>query len=48
MTPEQAAAAARTVSPKVLFPYHYGTTEIQRLADLLEGSGIDVHIRDYQ
>ena len=48
MTPGQAAAAARSFSPKVLFPYHYGTTDIRRLADLLDGSGIDVRIRDYR
>ena len=48
MTPEQAARAARTVKPKVLFPYHYGETPVQRVADLLDGSGIDVRIRNYQ
>ena len=48
MTPEQAAAAARTVKPKVLFPYHYSQTPIQKVADLLAGSGIDVRIRDYR
>jgi L-ascorbate metabolism protein UlaG (beta-lactamase superfamily) len=48
MTPEQAASAARAFTPKVLFPYHYGTTDIQRLAELLKGSNIDVRIRDYQ
>ncbi len=48
MTPGQAAAAARAFSPKVLFPYHYGDTEINRVAELLEGSGIDVRIRDYR
>ena len=48
MTPEQAARAAKTVQPKVLFPYHYSQTPIQRVADLLAGSGIDVRIRDYR
>ena len=48
MTPEQAAAAARTIRPKVLFPYHYSETPVQRIADLLDGSGIDVRIRNYQ
>ena len=48
MTPEQAASAARTVKPKVLFPYHYSQTPIQKVADLLAGSGIDVRIRDYR
>lgn len=48
MTPEQAARAARTVKPKVLFPYHYSETPIAKVAELLEGSGIEVRIRDYQ
>ena len=48
MTPEQAASAARTIQPKVLFPYHYSETPIQKVADLLDGSGIDVRIRNYQ
>jgi L-ascorbate metabolism protein UlaG (beta-lactamase superfamily) len=48
MTLEQAARAARTVKPKVLFPYHYGETPVEKVADLLDGSGIDVRIRNYQ
>jgi L-ascorbate metabolism protein UlaG (beta-lactamase superfamily) len=48
MTPEQCAHAARLVRPSVLFPYHYSDTKIQRVADLLKGSGIDVRIRSYR
>ena len=48
MTPEQVAKAARTIKPKVLFPYHYSQTPIKRVAELLAGSGIDVRIRNYQ
>jgi L-ascorbate metabolism protein UlaG (beta-lactamase superfamily) len=48
MTPEQAAKAARIIHPKVLFPYHYSETKIERVAQLLKGSGIDVRIRNYQ
>lgn len=48
MTPEQAAKAAKMIAPKVLFPYHYSETKIQRVAQLLKGSGIDVRIRNYQ
>ena len=48
MTPEQVAKAARTIKPKVLFPYHYSQTSIKQVADLLTGSGIDVRIRNYQ
>ena len=48
MTPEQVAKAARTIKPKVLFPYHYSQTPVKRVAELLAGSGIDVRIRNYQ
>ena len=48
MTPEQCAHAAMMIKPTVLFPYHYGKTDIQQVAKLLEGSGIDVRIRAYQ
>ena len=48
MTPEQAAAAARTFMPKVLYPYHYGETKIELVAEALDGSGIEVRIRNYK
>ena len=48
MTPEQTARGAKLIKPKVLFPYHYSDTHIQKVADLLKGTGIDVRIRNYQ
>ena len=48
MTPEQVAKAARTIKPKVLFPYHYSQTPIKRVAELLPGTSIDVRVRNYQ
>ncbi len=48
MTPEQTARAARTIRPKVLFPYHYSATPIARVVELLKGTNIDVRIRNYQ
>ena len=48
MTPEQVAKAARTIKPKVLFPYHYSQTPIKRVAELLADTSIDVRIRNYQ
>lgn len=48
MTPEQTVRAAKLINPKVLFPYHYSDTHIQKVADLLKGTGIDVRIRNYQ
>lgn len=48
MTPEQLAHAARMIEPKVLYPYHYGQTPVQRCAQLLQGTGIEVRIRPLQ
>ncbi len=48
MTTEQLVKAARTVKPKVLFPYHYGQTDVKGIPAQLEGDGIDVRIRHYE
>jgi L-ascorbate metabolism protein UlaG (beta-lactamase superfamily) len=48
MTPEQLIKAAKTVKPKVLFPYHYGRTDVTQIPELLKGEGIDVRIRHYE
>ena len=48
MTIEQLANAAKTVKPKVLFPYHYNDTAVRKAIILLSGTGINVKIRDYQ
>ena len=49
MTPDQLVKAARVVKPKVLFPYHYGQTDVSRLPELLREDGIDVRLRhDYE
>lgn len=48
MTPEQVAKAANIIKPKVLYPYHYGKTQIERVPELLKESNIDVRIRNYQ
>jgi L-ascorbate metabolism protein UlaG (beta-lactamase superfamily) len=36
MTPEMVADAARTIKPKILYPYHYGETDTSRLVELLK------------
>lgn len=48
MAPEQLSNAARMVRPRVLFPYHYGQTDMQQVVKLLQDSNIDVRIRQYQ
>jgi len=48
MTTEQLVKAARTVKPKVLFPYHYGQTDVSGVPSQLQSDGIDVRIRHYE
>ena len=48
MTVDQLVKAAKIISPKVLFPYHYSETPISQAVMKLAGSGIDVRIRDYK
>ena len=48
MTVEQLVAAAKIVKPRVLFPYHYGQTDVSRIPSLLKDDGIDVRIRHYE
>jgi L-ascorbate metabolism protein UlaG (beta-lactamase superfamily) len=46
MTPEMVADAARAFRPKILYPYHYGDTDPQRLVELLKNEkGIEVRVR---
>lgn len=46
MTPEMVADAAKAFRPKILYPYHYGDTDVQKLVALLKNEkGIEVRIR---
>ena len=47
MTPEMVADAAKAFKPKILYPYHYGQTDPNKLVDLLKDvKGIEVRIRN--
>ncbi len=48
MTPDQLLRAARTIHPRVLFPYHYGQTDVGGIPAQLREDGIDVRIRHYE
>ena len=48
MTPEQLRRAADMVKPRVLYPYHYGDTSPEEMESAMEGSGIEVRIRNFQ
>jgi L-ascorbate metabolism protein UlaG (beta-lactamase superfamily) len=46
MTPEMVADAVKAFKPKVLYPYHYGETDPNKLVELLKDSkNIEVRIR---
>ena len=46
MTPEMVADAAKSLRPAILYPYHFGDTDVSKLVDLLKAEkGIEVRIR---
>lgn len=46
MTPKMVAGAAKMFQPKILYPYHYGDTDVSKLVNLLkEEKEIEVRIR---
>jgi L-ascorbate metabolism protein UlaG (beta-lactamase superfamily) len=47
MTPEAAADAVKAFHPAVVYPYHYRGSDTQAFARALEGTGIDVRLRDW-
>lgn len=49
MTPEQAIQSAKTIQPHILYPYHYGDTNINEVKDGLKNEKeIEVRIRALQ
>jgi len=49
MTPLMVADAARVLHPHILYPYHFGNTDPQKLVDLLQGEkDMEVRIRDLE
>jgi L-ascorbate metabolism protein UlaG (beta-lactamase superfamily) len=46
MTPEQVVKAVEIIKPIILYPYHYGDTDVSKLKDLLANDkNIDVRVR---
>jgi L-ascorbate metabolism protein UlaG (beta-lactamase superfamily) len=45
MTVDQLVEAAKTVHPRILFPYHFSETNMSVLPKKLEGTGIEVRLR---
>jgi L-ascorbate metabolism protein UlaG (beta-lactamase superfamily) len=49
MTPAQVAQTVKRFHPKILYPYHYGETNVQDLLKLLEGTtATEVRVRNMQ
>jgi L-ascorbate metabolism protein UlaG (beta-lactamase superfamily) len=48
MDAAMAVDAARTIAPKILYPYHYSDDEVKKLVQLLQGEVVDIRIRNMQ
>jgi L-ascorbate metabolism protein UlaG (beta-lactamase superfamily) len=47
MTPQEAAEGVRAFHPAIVYPYHYMGSDLNAFAKALDGSGIDVRIRNW-
>jgi L-ascorbate metabolism protein UlaG (beta-lactamase superfamily) len=47
MTPEEAASAVKAFKPKIVYPYHYQGSDLKAFETALNGSGIEVRLRDW-
>ena len=47
-SPFSCQSSQALIKPKVLFPYHYGQTDVSALPSQLQAEGIDVRIRHYE
>jgi len=47
MPPDEAAAAVRAFKPRVVIPYHYRNSDLGVFQKVLDGSGVEVRIRDF-
>jgi len=47
MTPEEAADAVRAFHPKIVYPYHSRGSDTEAFKKALEGTGIDVRLRNW-
>jgi L-ascorbate metabolism protein UlaG (beta-lactamase superfamily) len=47
MPPEEAAEAVRAFKPAIVYPYHYGKSDLTIFLKALAGSGVEVRLRDW-
>lgn len=48
MTPEQAIDAVEMIKPKIVYPYHYGETDLTPVVEKFHGSAVEVRVRELQ
>ena len=49
MTPEEAAECVKTFRPKIVYPYHYGNSDLTVFTTALKGeTGIEVRLRNWE
>lgn len=47
MTPQEAAEGVRAFHPAIVYPYHYMGSDLNTFAKALEGSGVEVRLRNW-
>ncbi len=47
MPPDEAAQGVRAMHPKIVYPYHYRGSDLAVFQKGLEGSGVEVRLRDW-
>jgi len=47
MPPSEAAECVKAFKPKIVYPYHYRGSDLQAFASALQGTGIEVRLRDW-
>jgi L-ascorbate metabolism protein UlaG (beta-lactamase superfamily) len=47
MPPDEAADAVRAFHPKIVYPYHYRGSDLKVFEKAMEGSGVEVRVRDW-
>lgn len=49
MTPEQVVNAVNMIKPKILYPYHFGDTDLTKLEELMKNvKNVELRLRDMQ
>lgn len=46
MTPEMVADAAKAFKPRILYPYHFGETDPNKIVEMMKGTSTEVRIRN--